>query len=523
MRLLRRPGLALALLALVSLAPRLVALPGAREDNVTPDGARFLNLTREIARGHGYVTPEAFPVWLDPPRLPMPETIKEPGYPYAMAALLPLARDPFRAGQWVSLLAGALLPLAVYALARALSLDLGAALLAGLLAAASPLLIMQSVYVMADSLFALAITVMFVVGAAPGRGGRERSWSLDLAAGALAGLAFLVRGQALLALPALAWLLLARRPWRLGLARLAGALAAGIVVAAPFVVRNLRTFGAPLHSDVTVFAFWPYLEPLALTHSFQHPPEPVAWLLGHPAVVVRHTLRSAAQLVRHTLPDELLGQAIWLLPLAVGVVLSFHAWRRWGPFLLYAFLTTAFMLPLYWLARYFASVVPVLCLVTALGAMWLVRGRERLAAPARRGVSVALVVALAALVGLQAERARRRTPRTFTPEIAAARAWGPWLRERLAPGEAVMAETTSYWAWFADRPAVHLPIADDARVEALARRLRVRWAALPTSRLAEFAAAYPDRRLPRALVPVRQDRARDVTLFAVVCPSRPAE
>jgi hypothetical protein len=46
-------------------------------------------------------------------------------------------------------------------------------------------------------------------------------------------------------------------------------------------------------------------------------------------------------------------------------------------------------------------------------------------------------------------------------------------------------------------------------------RLKVRWAALPTSRLAEFAARYPGGVLPRALVFDHADSVRDVTVFAV--------
>jgi hypothetical protein len=78
-----------------------------------------------------------------------------------------------------------------------------------------------------------------------------------------------------------------------------------------------------------------------------------------------------------------------------------------------------------------------------------------------------------------------------------------------------MAVTTSYWSWFADRRSVHLPITGASEFAAIVRRYRVRWAALPTSRLEELGARYPDRRLPGLLVPVWEDRARDVTVFRV--------
>jgi hypothetical protein len=121
MPLLRRPAVAIALLAIAALGPRLVALRMAGWDTLTPDGARFLNLARSVDRGLGYVTPEAWPAWLDPPRLPMPERSKEPGYPYALAAVGKLNHDPFRAGQWISLVAGLLLPFATWWLVRTLN------------------------------------------------------------------------------------------------------------------------------------------------------------------------------------------------------------------------------------------------------------------------------------------------------------------------------------------------------------------------------------------------------------------
>ena len=46
-------------------------------------------------------------------------------------------------------------------------------------------------------------------------------------------------------------------------------------------------------------------------------------------------------------------------------------------------------------------------------------------------------------------------------------------------------------------------------------RLKVRWAALPTSRLSEFAARYPEGALPRTLTFDHADSALDVTIFRV--------
>jgi hypothetical protein len=58
-------------------------------------------------------------------------------------------------------------------------------------------------------------------------------------------------------------------------------------------------------------------------------------------------------------------------------------------------------------------------------------------------------------------------------------------------------------------------IADDARFAEVVRRLKVRWAALPTSRIPQFAARYPGGHLPAALVVHHVDPQRDITVFQV--------
>jgi len=130
-------------------------------------------------------------------------------------------------------------------------------------------------------------------------------------------------------------------------------------------------------------------------------------------------------------------------------------------------------------------------------------------------VSTVLVVATAVVLLLQVAVARRTLLAYVPPEIDAAQTEAAFLRERLAPDEAVLAMTTSYWSWFTGRPSVYLVIADEPRFDDAMRRLKVRWAALPTSRLPEFAARYPGGALPRSLVYDHADSVTDVTVFSV--------
>ena len=71
-----------------------------------------------------------------------------------------------------------------------------------------------------------------------------------------------------------------------------------------------------------------------------------------------------------------------------------------------------------------------------------------------------LAFALVILLGVQTEATRRAVAEFRPGEIDAARALAPELRGRLKPDESAMVVTTSFYSWFADRPTVHLVIAD---------------------------------------------------------------
>src|SRR5580765_7501485 len=363
MPLLRRPAVMFVLIALVAIVPRLAALPASRLDRLTPDGARFLNLARSIDRGLGYVTPEAWPAWLDPPRLPMPETSKEPGYPYALAAASRLVHDPVRAGQWISLLAGLLLPFAAWWLVRSLEPDRSAADVAARFVAASPLLIVQSVYVMADSLFALLVTLAFAIAAARGRDA-ARELALAAGAGLTLGLAWLVRAQAMVAIPVVLGMLAVGRPRRAALQRIGVFVPALVLVLAPWMARNLRLFGTPFHSDLALTLLCPYVDLFTFYHGLDRPPAPLGFALAHLGEIARHSLQSVKAFGWHTLPQDLLGSRIWLVPFVLGTGIACGRWRAWWPLLLFAALMCGTLFPLLWLPRYFSAFAPVACALT---------------------------------------------------------------------------------------------------------------------------------------------------------------
>jgi 4-amino-4-deoxy-L-arabinose transferase-like glycosyltransferase len=505
----------LAAILLFALLVRLWVAPGSTEGNMDPDAAHFLNIARCFATGQGFSNPAAWPAWIDPASLPMPETFKEPGFPWLIAQLAGPLGGWFRAGQAISLLAGIALPLVTWALARRRFLDPPTALLAAFLVAASPLAIGQSVRVMVDAIFALVVTTMFLLATPPvGTPGRRRLVE-DLGAGALFGAAFLLRAQTLLLLLPLLALLLEGRRVRTALPRIGLALAVAVAVASPLWMRNLDRFGTPLYSDVVAYGLWPYVDHLTFSHGLDHPPAIVPFLLGHVPAVLAHMASSFVRFFTGILPGQIVGHAFWMLPLAAGVLLSLSTFRTWLFAWIYLVSTLVFISAVHWDARYFTSSVPLWCLFTALGAMALARALSglRLAGPVRGAWLLGTAAMMVA--ALQVVAARRDVARFRPPEIGAARHEAAFLRERLRPDEAVLAVTTSYWSWFTGRPSVHLVIADAARFDAVMRRLKVRYAALPTSRLGEFAGRYPEGALPRSLVFDHADSSRDVTVFAV--------
>jgi hypothetical protein len=453
---------------------------------------------------------------MKPERLPMPETFKEPGTSWLIARLTPLARDPFRAGVLISLVAGVLMPLALVALARHLELEHDVAVLAALLAAANPLSVAMSVRVMVDAPFAAVLTLAFALAALrPRDPERRRPLALDIVTGALIGAAFMVRAQTLVALPAFAALLLSGAPLRRAARGALVVAASAALAASPFLIRNLRLFGAPIHSDIGAFGVWPYVDPLSFAHGLDRPPAALPFSLVHAPLVARHMLESVVRFTLRVLPEHLAGHPVWVPALAAGLLLALARWRAWSFAFLYLGATMALVFAVTWDSRYFTSTVPFWSLFVALGAVWGVRAcgtallLGRLAG--RHLFAGVLVIAL----GVEAEAARREVARFQPAEIGAARAEAPFLKSRLRPDESAMVITTSYYSWFADRPTVHLVIAEEPRFMETVRRLKVRAAILPTDRLAEYAARFPDHRLPAALALDHVNAAQGVTVFTV--------
>lgn len=524
----RDPGsrAALALILAATLIPRLAVLPVMDERHMSPDSAHFLNVARCFERGQGFSNPSAWPAWIAPSRLPMPETFKEPGYPWLIAQATRAGAEPFHAAQTMSLIAGLLLPFAIWLLARQLDPDPMVALVAALIAAGSPLLVDKSASVLVESLFALVTALAFLAaGWRLREPDRDRPVALDVLAGALFGAGYLLRAQVLLAAPAMAALMLPGRRMRPALTGAVAAGAAALLVISPLMVRNSRLFGVPFYSDVPAWALIPYANLLDLHHSLDRPPAPLPFLLGHPMAVARHTLSSLRHFLPAALPRELYGNPSWLLGLAALPWALRGRWRYWAAPALHAVATASLILAVHWDTYYFTSSMIAWSLLAAAGLVWLARefDRRRAAASGAAGgraparPALAALVALAALTPLAVAAMRPSwLAGQINPELDAARLEAPFLEARLGPQETAMVEITSYFAWFSGRPMAELVIADSTRFAASVERLHTRWAILPVSEVPALAAHYPDGRLPAALEFDRPSAAPGYAVYRVV-------
>ncbi|HTJ25282.1 MAG TPA: glycosyltransferase family 39 protein [Candidatus Limnocylindria bacterium] len=220
-----------AALVLLALGARLVVLAAIPAPLIDMDGANFARTGENLALGYGYVgirgTFNAVHISL---------------YPFAIAMLIWCGAHAEQAAIAISLLAGALLVVPVYGIAYRFA-GASAALIAGAIVAVHPLAIASAILPLAD---APALTLACAGLLAFLRSRERTAWAL--AAGALLGLAYATRGEAiaylLVAALAVTGTMLARAvPARAGLVRLAALFFGFAVFAVPYALTVARATG----------------------------------------------------------------------------------------------------------------------------------------------------------------------------------------------------------------------------------------------------------------------------------------
>lgn len=215
----------------------------------SPDEAAYAHQARMILAGHGLRVNYVQHFFRRYPRLPHPEDHYGPGYGVLLAPLFRLPLKQEFAAVLPALVAGSLL-LPPLTLLTAKRLGASPAVAAGATAFVllAPLPRQLSDRALADVPFTCLILVSWLLGSSEGPR-RPYRW---FAAGAVLGLAYLVKPAALLYLPAL-WLAVSVMMPRDEGRRVAGLAALLLCVgfalsAAPWMARNAALFGDPLYS-----------------------------------------------------------------------------------------------------------------------------------------------------------------------------------------------------------------------------------------------------------------------------------
>lgn len=221
-RVRRTAWVAVIALALVARVAIVLALPG---EILWRDGREFEGVARALLAGEGFGL----------------QTLRPPGYPVFIAGVYALSGSSLmvlRIGE--ALLATAAVAIVGWAGARWFGSLAG--WIATLLMALHPVLAMLPATQFSESLLVFVLVLALVVTYAAWRRGGIGRWAL---AGALFGLAALVRPNAVLVLPGLAigLLLAMRREGRPWLAPALAAAAALALVVAPWIIRCHRVHG----------------------------------------------------------------------------------------------------------------------------------------------------------------------------------------------------------------------------------------------------------------------------------------
>jgi 4-amino-4-deoxy-L-arabinose transferase-like glycosyltransferase len=230
-----RDILAAGLVGIAALLPRIGIVAAYPAAGLIADMLDYFDRARYLFE-HGRLYPDAFRV---------------PAYPVAIAGSFATFGEGLLAPRILQSAILTLLAMATYALVRR-SMDRRRAVVAGLIVAWYPGLLLYTLYVMAEPLFTLFV-VLALLCASYGR-----SWVALLGAGVCAGLATLTRQAGIAVAAALVlWPVLRQAPAANGDSRrrrllLASTVLAGVVVAmVPWTVRNYRVFGRWMPLETT--------------------------------------------------------------------------------------------------------------------------------------------------------------------------------------------------------------------------------------------------------------------------------
>jgi len=446
---------------------------------MTHDAAHYLQLARSLAAGEGFTTETHWALSLPRDHLPYPDTYRAPLFPVLVAIVGGLFPSWFMAGKAVSIAAGTFLPPLVYHFTRhRFRRSRRTALVAAAIVLVHHHLVLASTRPLTEATYtALTLGALLAV-----TGARPRA----VLAGVLVGLAWLLRYQGAVLVPAfLAILALDRPGGRAWLARSARFGLAVLVVLSPWMVRNARVTGSPVYTDLkyhVVSTYDPDRSFYAYFHGVEPVDEPIPTMVGEAWWTVRLSVHRLS-LIAQRFARENAGNPILLVFAIVGVVGLVRRGdgvaaddpvprRALAAVGLVGLVNLGLVMLTFAKARHLTSLDPITAALAAVGADVAVGWARALP----RGRTLAHLVAafLAVGISLEAVRSYRKLARHEPSEARWAEAAADAHAGRLAPDEAVMAASPYYFALTLDRPAVSLPFGDDATLARLVDTFDVR-------------------------------------------------
>ncbi|BDE06668.1 hypothetical protein WPS_19440 [Vulcanimicrobium alpinum] len=480
----------LAGLVLAALAVRLIALAWLGSPLIDMDGANFARTAENLAHGYGYIGIRG-----------TPNSVHVSIFPAIVAALVWIGISAERAGIIVSLVAGSLLVVPVYAIASRLAGTRAAMVAAGIVAI-NPIAVATSVTPLADSLaFTLAVTGLHAFL----RSRENPRWAL--AAGAWFGLAYCTRSETIVyAFVALCAVMLAVRTQRGSALRRAAALAVAFAVfAVPYAVVISRATGHA-RIDTKSAVNYALAERIAQGMSYDEAADGLGpglredgaelgagFYATHPgigdpplrarlALAVRGFRSQVARIGRALLSFNF-GTPLFAAFALAGLV---RGLRRPGVRGVYGIVGAIASLDLCGLLtlqhlwpRYVAPFVPLFAILAAepLDAL-VARFSERTTPGIRRGAVVLGLIVVTAYLGLSAHRLSAETVDATLARRAAA-----WL-DADAPGPKLIMAVGNEVAFYAHGDWMPLPYANSAETLAYVRGKRPTYLLLEGSRTA---------------------------------------
>ncbi len=393
----------------------------------------FVQQARDIAAGNGYVTSTIYAVFADDiDSIPMPESLRPPGYQLVVAAALTLGLNDHAAAVGSSILWLAIATAAMgYVAHRLLESYRIALLLVGIYLATSTTLVhatMATPEMQFDALFLLVCVALLRVS--PGRCAATGAALAALGATKTYGLLY-----APVALAYVCWLTLSPTDesgdnasrTRMLLAN-AGALLAGLALTSLALGALASTPSNLVNSSTSTYAFNFMME----TESFPEvdsprqvldPPDPWSYFAARPtelAIKVLRLMSRTPAVLNVTGDPPLAGMltAMLMITAALAMTVGWPVARAWQDrYLWFSGVAITVTFPLLWLflirVRYLYQLYPLMIILIAVQLKRLAPGWNQLSTSARRAVTGVIVAVLVAYPLALTLRIAHRDPGAF--------------------------------------------------------------------------------------------------------------